>query len=234
MSISVCVHACRNTSLLFLGSYAETRVLRISSSGNNAADLDGNGDGDLDIEEVSVLPFADPAAASATTIFAGTLGDHHLLVQVRSDGVAYSSSSSRGDETTAVRHWKPSSGRKVTAAGSCCTAQDGASSSYLLIAVEGGELEVLRAQGGELVSHGCVFLPPTSRRLDCDMATEGTTPLFLNTDRTNSRTTSLRWRLVRLANDQSWRSVSGLARRFTSLPSRLSSKSQSSRSTRRT
>ena len=178
MSISVCVHACRTTSLLVLGSYAETRVLRISSSRNNAADLDGDGD-DLDIEEVSVLPFADPAAASATTIFAGALGDHHLLVQVRSDGVAYSSSS-RGDETTAVRHWKPSSGRKVTAAESCCTAQDGASSSYLLIAVEGGELEVLRAQGGELVSHGCVFLPPTSRRLDCDMATEGTTPLFLN------------------------------------------------------
>ncbi|KWU45538.1 hypothetical protein RHOSPDRAFT_16259 [Rhodotorula sp. JG-1b] len=139
------------TSLLVLGSYAETRVLRISSSRNNAADLDGDGD-DLDIEEVSVLPFADPAAASATTIFAGALGDHHHLVQVRSDGVAYSSS--RGDETTAVRHWKSSSGRKVTAAESCCTAQDGASSSYLLIAVEGGELEVLRAQGGELVSHG--------------------------------------------------------------------------------
>lgn len=175
MSISVCVHACRNTSLLVLGSYAETRVLRISSSGNNATDLDGDadGDGDLDIEEVSILPFADPAAASATTIFAGAVGDH-LLVQVRSDGVAYSSF--RGDETAAVRHWKPTSGRKITAAGSSYTAQDGAPSSYLLIAVEGGELEVLRAQGGELVSNGCVSLPPNSRRLDCDKVTEGTKP----------------------------------------------------------
>lgn len=149
-----------------LGSYAETRVLRISS-GNNA-DLDGNsdgngdGDGDLDIEEVSVLPFTDPAAASATTIFAGAVGDH-LLVQVRSDGVAYSSSS-RGDETTAVRHWKPTSGRKVTAAGSCAAASSEGASSYLLIAVEGGELEVLRAQEGELVSNGCVAFSPRSRR----------------------------------------------------------------------
>lgn len=138
-------------------------MLRISS-GTNAADLEGDGEGDdLDIEEVAVLPFADPAAASAPTIFAGSVGD--LLVQVRSDGVAYSSS--RGDETPAVRHWKPTSGRKVTAAGSG-TVQDGASSHFLLIAVEGGELEVLRAQGGELVSDGCVF--SRSGPLECDMS----------------------------------------------------------------
>ncbi|GAA5877302.1 hypothetical protein JCM3774_001631 [Rhodotorula dairenensis] len=134
------------STLLVLGSYADTRTLRVvATSPDTSAEQPAGLDRDLDIEEVAVFPFADPVAAASTTVFAGAVGEN-LLVQVRSDGVAYSS-----PQATSACHWAPTSGRKVTAAETG-TAPDG--TGFLLVAVEGGELVAARAQGAELVAHG--------------------------------------------------------------------------------
>ncbi|GAA5985538.1 hypothetical protein JCM10908_007016 [Rhodotorula pacifica] len=128
--------------LLVLGSYAETRVLRIAVEQQSSTEALG-ADSEIEIEEVSIFPFADPAAASSTTVFAGAL--ENLLVQARSDGVAYSSAGE-----TSVRKWTPASGQKVTAAGSVGSPNG---EKCLLVAVEGGQLEILKEVGGELVSN---------------------------------------------------------------------------------
>lgn len=142
------IHALRRTTLLVLGSYADTRALRVAISSGTSAEQPVGFERDIDVEEVSVYPFADPVAATATTVFAGVV--ENLLVQVRSDGVAYS-----GPGETSARHWAPESGRKITAADTG-TAPDG--TGLLIVAIEGGELVVAARSrgGGELISLKCV------------------------------------------------------------------------------
>lgn len=122
--------------LLVLGSFADTRVLRVilpSSSDDSTGD-----EAEVEVEEVSIAPFSDSTAASSTSLFAGRVGA--LIVQARSDGLAYSSEDGRG-----VQVWTAEGGKKVTAA-------TGAGQDGLLVAVEGGRLELVQARGDTLTS----------------------------------------------------------------------------------
>ncbi|GAA5820839.1 hypothetical protein JCM11251_001838 [Rhodosporidiobolus azoricus] len=129
-------------ALLVVGFFGETRVFKVALERG-----EGGEEEEVDLEEVDdVAPFSSASSIDGASLLAANVGD--LLVHVGPSGVYYASATGTGGGGS----WQPEGGKKkVTAA----VARDG----VVAVAVEGGELVVLRAAEGGLNEVGSTAFP---------------------------------------------------------------------------
>ncbi|BGP03522.1 hypothetical protein JCM10021v2_007257 [Rhodotorula toruloides] len=113
--------------ILVLGFFSETRVFRMSAGDPAGAEA-------VQIDEMDLQLFASPGP----TIFAGNVGS--MLVRVTAEAVMYASD--RGEES-----WKATSAGKITAAAA-------AGGDHLVLAFDGGFLQLLKAKNGTFTESG--------------------------------------------------------------------------------
>ncbi|GAA5871751.1 hypothetical protein JCM8547_008132 [Rhodosporidiobolus lusitaniae] len=143
-------------TMLVVGLFGETRVLKLEITGGGGADEE------VDVEEVEdVPPFSGGVKG---TLLAANVGE--LLVHVTPAGIAFA-----GEDGGGEGKWAPEGGkRKVTAA----VAREG----RVAVAVEGGEVVLLEAKNGEgLVQVGSVTFDIDISALALS-ASSGSTPVL--------------------------------------------------------
>lgn len=118
--------------LLVLSSFNETRILTF-----NAPSEDEEVD---EIEEIDIPAFV----PDKSTLLAGTLGS--LLIQVTTDGIGFTNA-----DLVEEGKWSYEGGSKKVTLGAMVK-------DYVVLAIEGGILVLLKEEGGAIVQVGLVIL----------------------------------------------------------------------------